>query len=528
MTDHLGFERPPEWNGLSESGAAESTRPIAPSPDAAAFPPNPPNPPEGAGPGPGPVPGPGPGKAIAAIVLIGLGAVLAAIVVLAMIVTLVVRTSGGAHPRRSYTPEPTIPVLPEKWKVPASALRPELSEPILIPNADGSFDTNSVISSPKTWIVFTGDKESDQIQIHGLDPNSGAQRWHLDAPQGKCARHLLNAALICAVATKSDKASGLGTSWKLMRLNPDTGAELSSAPFTGWLTLLTVQHGRLVLVEQRLPAPHAVITIVNSALVVQWRQDLAKEPRQQLLFSEDRITHGGSKIPEGPALDRPRIRQVAHGLMALWAGSATAFIDVKKKRLVALPRCSRLVDDGKRLWCNDGAMTVAYSYGFRRLYHTPLNVRLAFPYHDAREGDVTDPVFLREDTGVAVRVDLRTGKLLGRLIPTKNGSAFGMVTNPMAIYLDGVSYVSDQSTTYAVKAATGDVLWSRETPCVAADAVFGWGDQLLWAGSKVSIVNPEDGSLIKQYRLMTGYEAIIVDGALVGRGMSDLSRTQNP
>lgn len=66
--------------------------------------------------------------------------------------------------------------------------------------------------------------------------------------------------------------------------------------------------------------------------------------------------HRGAQ-DSGLALDRRRFREVGSGLIAVWAGQRTAFIDIAGGKLIMMPHCSRLVDDGSRLWCNetDGA-----------------------------------------------------------------------------------------------------------------------------------------------------------------------------
>lgn len=543
MSDHPEFQRPSQWEenisdpdegqSISEptqvrDAASVQSRFQAPSP--AESMPQYPVPPSQTSPSRIPHPGAGAAKPIAVWMIVAgaLGSVLIVVVILAMVVvSMVVRAAARSpQPTHSYSPWTPAPELKAKWRVSAVTLRRDLKKPAFVSEVDGAMDHDYVVASPKTWIVLTAQAPRDQVRIQGLDPTTGEQRWQRDAAQGVCARQLLKGALVCAAATRTDAASGLGTSWKLMRLNPETGAELASSTFDGWLTLMTVQQGRLVLVEQRLPAPHAVITTLNSALERQWRQDLVDQPHHSLLFSENRVTSQGSRIPDGPALDRPRIRQVAHGLMALWSGLATAFVDVKANKLVAMPRCSRLVDDGARLWCNAGDKAQAYSYTMKPLYATPTGVRLAFPDRDPRDGDVTDPVFLKS-TGEAVRVDLRSGKVLGLLVPTKNGSAFGTAFSPTVSYAGGVSYIADQSTVYAVKARTGQLLWSSVKLSTVPDAVYRWGDKVLWAGYKLALVDPKDGAIATEYRLRGAYYTQIIDGDLVGLG-EEIARLEKP
>ena len=97
---------------------------------------------------------------------------------------------------------------------------------------------------------------------------------------------------------------------------------------------------------------------------------------------------------------RAALQSLAIGPLALWAGGRTAFVDAASGRLVMMPHCSRLVDDGKRLWCNEVDGATAYSYAGRRLVrvHGP---RLAFPDDDGTGQDRNRPVFL-DDDGAAV------------------------------------------------------------------------------------------------------------------------------
>lgn len=124
-----------------------------------------------------------------------------------------------------------------------------------------------------------------------------------------------------------------------------------------------------MFLEQRQPAPHAVVSGWEADLRPAWSLDLAGEPGHDGLFSENRIIARGFPPTTGPALDRPRIRTVAGGLTALWIGRT----------------------DGARLWCNTGDRATALTYGLAPTHRTEPGVRLAFPERDPRGGDITVP-----------------------------------------------------------------------------------------------------------------------------------------
>ena len=372
----------------------------------------------------------------------------------------------------------------------------------------------------------TGDAEDRRIAVHGLDAGTGRPLWRADLPNGICAAIPLKSRLVCAASVATDPATGLGTRWRISLLDPATGRETRGADFTGWLTLIHVDGDRVLLVEQRQPAPHAVLTGLDADLRQRWHLDLSDQQQHAGLFSDNRIYYRKLPIPDGPALDRPRIRKVADGLTALWSGQTTAFVDLRSGKLTGMPRCSRLVDDGERLWCNDGPLAVSYSYTLRKLHQTALNTRLAFPDRDPRAGDVTDPVFLQSD-GRAVRVDLATGKTLGPLAQTRNGSAFGMITSPKATFVAGLTLLSDSSTMFAVDARSGKLHWQGQKPRSLGDA-WAWREKLLFTDSVVRVLDPADGKEQAAYRQRHGLYTTLVGDVLVGIGPDEVARLTDP
>nr|WP_255433677.1 PQQ-binding-like beta-propeller repeat protein [Tessaracoccus sp. MC1865] len=372
------------------------------------------------------------------------------------------RTPSGqlpTDPTDPYSPPPR-PTgdVPTVWSLDLVDLRPDLGEGRFETSLSGFMDSTLAIDAGDTWAVVTREEQGGSTRLHGLDAATGKERWRRPMDGVFCADDLLGGQLLCAEPFERER--GLGTNWTLHRIDPATGATASSADFDGWITGLVVDHGHVLVLEQRLPAPHALITGLDGDLTQAWQIDLSQEEGHADLFSDNRIIIRPEEYPEGPALDRPRVRRVADGLTALWIGARTAFIDVPSGQLVGMPHCSRLVDDGNRLWCNAGSSAVAYDYRLQPITRTEAGVRLAFPYRDPRAGDITVPAFLDQD-GALLRVNATTGATEGPLVRTAMGSAFGMAIPPTAATIDGVLVVADDTKTAAV-APDGDILWVSE------------------------------------------------------------------
>ena len=430
-------------------------------------------------------------------------------------------------PTRSI-PTRTSPVerLGAVWSAEPRSLRPDLSAPEFVSAVDGTFDEVRVIDGGAAWLVLTGDERDADIRLHGLDPATGRELWQRPLANGLCAPALLKKSVLCAYSSGTDPATGLGTSWRLLLVDPATGAERQAADFAGWLTLLHVQGDRALLVEQRQPAPDAALTVLDAGLKQLWHQDLREQSQHDGMFSDNRIYTRSLPIPAGPALDRPRIRTVADGLTALWVGQTTAFVDLAEPALVGMPRCSRLVDDGKRLWCNQGDLAAALSYRIKPLYETDLGTRLAFPDRDPRAGDVTDPVFLTAQ-GKAVRVDLATGRTIGPLVDTRNGSAFGLVTSPQSAFVAGVTLIGDSEMMFAVNARTGAVHWQRDDLRTPND-VLEWHGRVMLAESNLFVLDPASGRTVSSYRQTHGLYTQALGDVLIGTGPDELARLADP
>ena len=438
------------------------------------------------------------------------------------------RLFGDSDDRRSgpSTPRTTAPTLGSVWQTSPETLRPDLPRAEFVSDVDGTFDEHRLVDAGTTWVVLTGTTDDTQIWVHGMDATTGQERWRHPLDSGLCAADLLAGRLLCAAAIEHDPVTGLGTKWHLALLEPASGKEIRGVDWSGWLTFLHVRDSRALLAEQRQPAPHAVLTGLDSKLQQTWQLDLIDQPEHAGLFSDNRVYNRKLPIPDGPALDRPRIRHVGENLTALWIGQTTAFVDMATGRLVGMPRCSRLVDDGKRLWCNQGPLAAAYSYGLAKLVQTELNTRLAFPDRDPRAGDVTPPVFLKSD-GRAVRVDPDTGATVGPLVNSRNGSAFGLVISPRTGFVNPLTLVWDDGALFAVRVATGTQVWQHANPGSLGEP-YGWRGRILFAGSTVRLLDPATGETVKSYRQSLGLYTVPVGDVLVAVGPAVLARLVDP
>lgn len=452
---------------------------------------------------------------------------LSLLVILALFVVAAISSSTSGQRRPGPRPTtPSLPALPITWTTSVEDLRTDLPQAELLMAMDGSFDDARVIEAGKVWLVMSSDTNDQRIELHGIDSTTGRPLWNRSLADGLCASETVRGSVFCAASIATDPVTGLGTRWRLALLDPITGEERRGVDWDGWLTLVHVDGERIMLVEQRMPAPHAVLTGLNAKLAKTWAIDLSDQAQHEGLFSDNRIYQRKLPIPKGPALDRPRLRKIADGLTALWSGRTTAFIDPARGRLVGMPRCSRLVDDGERLWCNQGGVAAALSYQLKPLYQTALNTRLAFPNPDRRFGDVSDPIFLESD-GKAVRVDLTNGKTVGALVDTRNGSVWRVVTSPQTSYTKGLTLISDSTRSFAVNARTGDLLWQRDDLRRTGDALD-WNGKLLLLDSDVWLLNRETGDTQSSYRQSYGLYTQLLGEVLIGIGPEGIARLANP
>lgn len=410
--------------------------------------------------------------------------------------------------------------VPMTWQLNLGTLRPELTDGRFETSISGLMDSEAAVDAGDTWLVVTRETEGGRTQLHGLDADTGEERWTRPMEGVICADDLLDEHLLCAEPTQRER--DLGTSWLLHLIDPDTGRSASSVPFDGWINALVVDHEHVVILEQRLPAPHALITGLDGDLTQAWQFDLSQHEGHSGLFSENRVIIRPEEYPEGPALDRPRVRRVADGLTALWVGARTAFLDVPGGRLVGMPHCSRLVDDGSKLWCNAGQRAVAYDYQLNPITRTEDGIRLAFPNRDPRSGDITIPAFLSGD-GTLMSVDLTTGATQGPLVRTTMGNAFGTAIPPATATIDGVLLVADNSRTAAVAPDTGEVVWVIEYGLRLHDPFLVRGN-LLASDYSSHEVDLATGEILNGWRITHGFGVIPVGEHLASYSLDELAR----
>lgn len=405
------------------------------------------------------------------------------------------------------------------WITLAGDLRPDSGEVEYEIHYDGFMDSNVVIDGGGTWGVITRPAGTMESRLHGLDPATGEVRWEADLPGAYCAEDLLDGHFACAEVLAQE--GDLGIRWRVSLIVPADGTVAQQTEIDAWLAAILVADGRVVLVEQRMPAPHAVVTGLNAGLEVAWQHDLTAEPAHDLMFSENRLVVRDEEVPDPLALLRPRHRTVADGLTALWIGGATAFLDVANGELVAMPACSRLVDDGERIWCNDGDIAVAYDYGFNRLHETDPGVRLAFPNRDPREGDVTPAVFLAE-WGELMNIDPATGEDRGPVVGMEHGDAFGMEITPHVFHSGGFTVVTDNSSRLGFDPATGEVLWHWRGS-LSAHEVLTIDGVLVLNSSDVSGVDPETGADVFQTNPSPGFKLGAAGDRIYNTGLAELT-----
>jgi hypothetical protein len=411
------------------------------------------------------------------------------------------------------------------WHVEATALRPDLSAPRLVGAVDGAFDGPYVADLTDVWVLTSGSEQAQETVLHALDPASGDVVWERALDGVLCATEAHAAGLPCASVLERDPGTGLGVRWQLHLIDPGTGEDLAAGEVEAWVTAVRLVGDTFVLLEQRQPAPHAVLRGFGTDLEERWTLDLAGEPGHEGLFSENRVVNRPEPERPGLALDRPRLREVGPGLLAVWSGMRTAVVTPGPGDLLAMPQCSRLVDDGERLWCNEPESTAAYSYAGDHLFTVP-GLRLAFPDHDGRGDDRTRPVFIDED-GDVYSVDGESGEVRRRYLRAGTGSAFGMTIMPGASWTDGHTLV-DHGTGVALLAPQADeVAWTNEL-AEMSDPPIARGDDLVLGGHELVTLDLATGVETSRVRQPYGLYTVAVGGEIVGVGPDEIARLDLP
>ena len=428
-------------------------------------------------------------------------------------------------PERPERPVPEAGDLEAHWYLQAHDLRPELEAVEFEIHHDGLMDSSTVIDAGEVWGVITFDWHGGGHVVHGIDSSTGEEVWSRPMEGAYCASQLMEGDLVCAEAL--EREGDLGTKWRLTRLAPQTGEVVKESTIDAWIATMTVHHDVLIILEQRQPAPHAVVRGFDTTLQQAWSHDLSSLEAHEYLFSESRSILRDEQIPDGPALMNPRVRMMSNETTALWIYGATAFIDAQAGKLRAMLPCSRPVDDGERIWCSYGGMTaVAHSYDFKPLYKAEQGLDLAFPARDPKYGDVMKPLFLRED-GVAMKVDLATGKTVGKLVDTTMGEAFGLAIDPQVAYAGGHMIVHDMETAVLVDAETYTPT-ARLPEGMRIDQVFFEGGKLINADYTIQYIDPATGQVSEAGRNIYGFTLARADGGFYSYSLDEVARVKLP
>jgi PQQ-like domain len=451
---------------------------------------------------------------------------LAATVGLPLCLTLVgvlVSGTGSAdrQPRSTPPPSPPPQASTTTWALEPGQLRPDLPGAAFIPSLDGDFATGYVAEVAGVWLTLTGTDEAEHTELHAVVPQTGVVRWQRELDGALCGSEGPKTAILCASVLQRDPATGLGTRWRLHVLDPATGQDRATRDIEGWLTAVHWTGRAFVVLEQRQPAPHAVLRgFAATDLHPLWTRDLAHEPGQEEMFSEDRIIGRPEPERSGLALDRPRLRDVGHGLVAVWAGQRTAFVDPADGRLVMMPHCSRLVDDGSRLWCNEVDGVSGYSYAGRPTVRV-RGPRLAFPGDDGVGVDRNRPVFLDED-GAGVAVDPKTGAVGAAYTPPGRGSAFGETTMPSAETVGDRTFLIGEAGVMLLEPKKDGVVW-RNPAITYSDAPIVLGDKVLLPSGRGSpLVDLATGATVSEASLEALFTVAVGD-RIVGEGSEGIS-----
>lgn len=174
----------------------------------------------------------------------------------------------------------------------------------------------------------------------------------------------------------------------------------------------------------------------------------------------------------------------------MWAGQSTAFIDPADGRLVMFPHCSRLVDDGDRLWCNEVDGATAYSYAGKKWFRVK-GPRLAFPDDDGRGVDQNRPVFI-DGEGAAISVDTKLGTVGRAYTPPGAGSAFGTKTLPRASTVGDNTFLIGEAGAILLEPDADRTVWTNPDVTVSDLPVL-VGDRVLMGYSRRDVVELTSG-----------------------------------
>ncbi|WP_261167270.1 PQQ-binding-like beta-propeller repeat protein [Microbacterium sp. Marseille-Q6965] len=442
-------------------------------------------------------------------------------------------SSGGTDPG------PDLAEAPEAapaWTVSAPALRPGEDDVEFRRTVDGTIDDAQLIEAGDTWAVVSAvvgdDLTPRAYALHGLDAQTGQERWRRESGDLlRCARQPLGGSLACAEASLD--AEGVPAGFRLLALDAATGEVLAETPVDALVSAIAVSGGTVVVIDEPIDGSGLRVLGFSSALDPAWVVDLSAEENRRAMLSDGSLVWRHEPWRTAPGLDRTRLRHVGPegSILALWAGQATAFVDVGTGRLWGMPRCSRLVDDGQRLWCNEGEHAAIYSYELDRLGQTPDGQRLMFPsLAPYRDSDVSPALTSGED-GVVARPDPQ-GNVGDPLIDMGLGDAFGMELQPTAFTSQGRTYLAGAAGLARLSADGAALDWTAEgiEPRLApfeVDGVLYAPDVMLEdSTADVAALEPDAGTVVSAFATPLEARELYVTpaGRVVGQWADALGR----
>lgn len=443
-------------------------------------------------------------------------------------------------PSSAMAPAPPAQEIAEyRWSVQVKVLRPDLDAPQLVLSPDGSADDVAIPQAKGVWMVMTGQTgiaatprvPDAKVRVHGLDAATGRELWQREMPFGLCATQLLDDKLACASSLARDDRTGLPTRWRLHLLDPATGKTLAQRDVDAWLAMLTVRQDRLVLVEQRQPAPHLAVSGYSSALAPVWRADLAKQALHLGFFSHNRFVYRPDlSPPDGLALQKVRFRQV-DSMLTLWSTGPTAFLNLADGKVLGVPRCSRMYDDGQRIWCNERQRAVAWSRDLAKVVaRTEGGVRLAHPTLDLRHGGRSVPIFVNP-SGQVVQVDATTGRTGAVIADTAGRETFAGPLEPSTTQAGGTVLIDDSDGIIGLDAAGQRARWAA--PDYLSARVLSHGDKVLVQDrGRLDVLDPATGRVTARLGQLKGQAVVAVgslaDDTFASIGMDEVARLQMP
>lgn len=433
-------------------------------------------------------------------------------------------------PSETWTPlskvDPTVPAPPQinpdpRWTVADVDLHGSNSAQHA--RVDGFLDGSELVDAGGVWLFVTADRQSNGVpsRLTAINSTTGEKLWARPMSQVYCASELLGGKAVCAHALKTDPASGLGTRWRFELIDPASGNVTLAADRDAWITGLFITGNRVGILEQRLPAPHVVVTLLDAGLKPAKIYDLGGDKR--IHYSNDRIVTRYPMLPPGPALQNPRVVHFSHNLTVLWSVGTTIYLDDVTGKLITILNCERPVDDGKRIWCNTNGQAIAHNYSLKELYRTAPTIRLQQPNHDLNaDSDVTDPVFI-DKQGRLMRVDLASGKTLGTLLPTGTGKVLGMTTKTDTWFSQGVTFSTIGGFVVALDARSGKALWDVQMESL--DGVAAWGSSvILYTTGHWLVVDKETGHVWQDLKVRDWARRLMVrDDAVTAIGLNSVS-----